>query len=79
MFGMDWFTIVVIGIFILLFWGIHERDKNISYNPNKKHDNDLQYRYGNDPLGIDPSFMSLPGNSYHSFYEFMRDTSSPLD
>ena len=37
MFGVDWFTIVVIGIFTLLFWGIHERNKNTPYNPSKKN------------------------------------------
>lgn len=78
MFGLDWFTIVVIGIFILLFWGIHERDKDVPYNPNKKCDDNFMHRYSDD-YSNDPACMLLPGNSCHPLYEFMKDTSSPLD
>lgn len=78
MFGLDWFTIVVIGIFILLFWGIHERDKDVPYNPNGKSSTDFSLLYEIDSIA-DPAYMSLPGNIFNSFYENIRDTTSPLD
>ena len=49
MFGLDWFTVIVIGIFTIIFWGIHERGKDAPYNPdrNKTYRYDVNYWHNN--------------------------------